>query len=129
MNFVKDQIVLVRDNDDECWEKATFIEKTSFHFYEVSKKELYNQCIPFDGNKHLHGSTQSPYPEDAESFGFGSRVYFYTEETDDWRRGIITKVNENKDGSYTFSILTKEGQNFITSNLNYIRHVTPSKEA
>lgn len=57
--------VLVRDDDDECWNAAIFS-----HFEESDPNYPYRamsiasncwrQCIPYDGNEHLLGTTNAP---------------------------------------------------------------------
>jgi hypothetical protein len=47
--------ILVRDIDDAMWIAAFFSHLRGERFYTVST--WYNQCIPYDGNQHLLGTT------------------------------------------------------------------------
>ena len=63
-NFHAGMPVLVRDNNDGMWQYLLFSHLQEcddydyFHF--VAGGIAYAQCIPFDGNKHLLGTTDMP---------------------------------------------------------------------
>lgn len=53
--------VLVRDNDNERWQAAfydQYLNGASPH--RVIGEGYFSQCIPYEGNEHLHGTTNSP---------------------------------------------------------------------
>ena len=57
--------VLVRDNDGESWEISIFgryVEGDPVFPY-ICINEHYKQCIPYEGNESLLGTTTSPKPE------------------------------------------------------------------
>lgn len=57
--------VLVRDNDGEFWEINIFgryVESDPVFPY-ICINERYKQCIPYEGNESLLGTTTSPKPE------------------------------------------------------------------
>lgn len=52
--------VLVRDNDKEIWECALYshyIKKNNSH---IANTMIWQQCIPYDGNQDLVGTTDKP---------------------------------------------------------------------
>ena len=57
--------VLVRDNDGESWETSIFgrYVKGDPVFPYICINERYKQCIPYEGNESLLGTTTSPKPE------------------------------------------------------------------
>lgn len=52
--------VLVRDNDNGTWniELFAFYSQKGYNYHCMCAN--YMQCIPFDGNEHLLGTTNSP---------------------------------------------------------------------
>ena len=57
--------VLVRDNNGEFWEINIFgryVESDPVFPY-ICINERYKQCIPYEGNESLLGTTTSPKPE------------------------------------------------------------------
>lgn len=62
-NFKPFDKVLVRDYDHETWEANFFKSKKEICgkdvlYYCISA--VWNQCIPYEGNEHLLGTTDSP---------------------------------------------------------------------
>lgn len=58
-NFHAGMPVLVRDNNEEEWRHTAFSHMTS-RFYEnkfAAGCTYWSQCIPFEGNEHLLGTT------------------------------------------------------------------------
>lgn len=51
--------VLVRDDDDESWEICLFghCDESEFYQYKCINGCVYAQCIPYEGNEHLLGTT------------------------------------------------------------------------
>lgn len=54
--------VLVRDNDDDLWAVAFYSHKinNSGYPYITCSNMFFMQCIPFEGNEHLVGTSNSP---------------------------------------------------------------------
>lgn len=54
--------VLVRDGDDEKWKPQIFscYVKDGIHIYYTLAEDSYAQCIPYEGNEHLAGTTDKP---------------------------------------------------------------------
>ena len=50
--------VLVRDNEDDIWEVSLFGYKDEL-YYRCDNGILWIQCIPYDGNEHLLGTTNN----------------------------------------------------------------------
>lgn len=60
--------VLVRDNDDELWEINMFSSETLYGadvWYQCISS-IWGQCIPYKGNEHLLGTTDSPQKEEEQ---------------------------------------------------------------
>ena len=51
--------VLVRDQDCDSWQISLFGYKNRY-YYRCSNGYSWNQCIPYKGNEHLLGTTNSP---------------------------------------------------------------------
>ena len=58
--------VLVRDKDDERWQAAFYdqylADEEKFPHHVISGA-CFTQCIPYEGNEHLLGTTDSPVPK------------------------------------------------------------------
>lgn len=51
--------VLVRDNEDDIWEVSLFGYKDDELYYRCDNGITWIQCIPYDGNEHLLGTTNN----------------------------------------------------------------------
>ena len=75
MEFKPKDWVLVRDDEKEKWKLdifSHFVDGASFPYNCVGS--YYIECIPFEGNEHLLGTSDSPEEEPNEEFKFGDRV-------------------------------------------------------
>lgn len=83
------QKILVRDRDRDYWRCGFFShmrEKTSFKY--VSTEGIWEQCIPYEGNEHLVGTSNSPTPPEPEQkFVFGDKVEV-SDDFSNWYRAI-----------------------------------------
>lgn len=55
--------VLVRDKDDERWQAAfydQYLADEEKYPHHVISGACFTQCIPYEGNEHLLGTTDSP---------------------------------------------------------------------
>lgn len=54
--------VLVRDDDDEEWKPQIFscYVNDGIYIYCTLAEDFYAQCIPYEGNEHLAGTTKEP---------------------------------------------------------------------
>nr|UVM96567.1 MAG: hypothetical protein [Bacteriophage sp.] len=53
--------VLVRDSDEELWATAFYSHKVKGYYpYKTAGSIGFKQCIPFEGNEHLVGTSNSP---------------------------------------------------------------------
>lgn len=108
--------VLVRDSDDEKWRAYLYSHKNSNHreyYHRMVGDVGFTQCIPYEGNEHLLGTTDSPEkperwkPKDGEmyyciawavSIGFFTvRSHWYSNEpfdTDAWKAGNCFRTEE-----------------------------------
>lgn len=64
-NFKPFDKVLVRDNDDKKWMLNMFshYDETAIKFHFVCLVSCFKNCIPYEGNEHLLGTTDSPKPK------------------------------------------------------------------
>lgn len=53
--------VLTRDNDTENWSVDFFSHIQGDEFKFITVGSCWRQCIPFEGNEHLVGTSDSPY--------------------------------------------------------------------
>ena len=72
--FAPFQKILVRDNDCDNWRCSIFshIREGSPYKY-VTIDSAWEKCIPYEGNEHLAGTSNSPTPPEPE-FKFGDKV-------------------------------------------------------
>lgn len=53
--------VLVRDYDEELWAAAFYSHKVKGYYPYITASSMgFKQCIPFEGNEHLIGTSNSP---------------------------------------------------------------------
>lgn len=52
--------VLVRDGDEQEWKCALFSHNTKNMYRFVASSLYWAQCIPYEGNEHLVGTTNKP---------------------------------------------------------------------
>lgn len=53
--------VLVRDDDNELWATAFYSHKVKGYYPYITASSMgFKQCIPFEGNEHLVGTSNSP---------------------------------------------------------------------
>lgn len=53
--------VLVRDYDEELWATAFYSHKVKGYYPYITASSMgFKQCIPFEGNEHLIGTSNSP---------------------------------------------------------------------
>ena len=83
--FKPKEWVLTRDNDDDEWTLNIFSHMHGEYFYCVST--MWEQCIPYDGNEHLIGTSDSPEEKPNEEFKFGDRVQ--CREDGEWMDGLF----------------------------------------
>ena len=86
--------VLMRDNEEAEWRAVFFsrYEQRSMKVYYITTGDVsYNQCIPYEGNEHLVGTTLSP--QEPEHFEFGDHVIVREQEHCDWVHGIYNRPN------------------------------------
>lgn len=104
--FKKGDLVLVRDSRVKAWIADRF---ESFdpsnedgEFY-ITTFSLWSECIPFEGNQHLIGTTDLPSeeqktPQPAEDGGLkaGDLVLVRDSDSQPWQADIFVKWSDNK---------------------------------
>ena len=98
-NFKPFDMVLVRDYDHETWKTNLFKSKKicgkDVLYYCISA--VWNQCIPYEGNEHLLGTTDTPdrYNLDKNTL-FGVKLKpGYVLEFGAEKRGVIFPIKAN----------------------------------
>lgn len=64
--FEYGQLVLVRHNNTNIWLPALFLsEHTKYgdYRYRMFGGNIYKQCIPYEGNEHLRGTSKNKEEE------------------------------------------------------------------
>ena len=100
MNLKPFQKVLVRDNDSESWagSEYSYTRKNKMGIEYVCTNGIsFAQCIPFEGNEQLIGTTM-PAPE-AKTWQVSSRVASFDKKftDDELRQFIENAVIKGKD--------------------------------
>ncbi len=90
--FQPKEWVLVRDDDDEEWTLNIFSHKSKNYFYCVSS--MWEQCIPYEGNEHLLGTSDSPEEKPNEEFEFGDKVKYCTGDGE-WVDGLFVMKDDS----------------------------------
>lgn len=89
--FKPKEWVLTRDDDDEDWKLNIFSHKGEDCFCCVSS--VWCQCIPYEGNEHLLGTTDDPEEKLKEEFKFGDKVKCFT--GDEWVDGLFVMADDS----------------------------------
>lgn len=94
--FQPKEWVLVRDEDRDTWKLdifSHFVDGAAFPYICVGS--YYEECIPFEGNEHLLGTTDAPEekPEE-EEFKFGDKVKYCTGDGE-WVDGLFVKKDDD----------------------------------
>lgn len=58
--FKRNDVVLCRDAEDEEWRKTSFVAKGSEQYPFQCLFYRWKNCIPYEGNEHLLGTTDKP---------------------------------------------------------------------
>jgi len=89
--FKPKEWVLVRDDETQKWKLdifSHFVDGISFPYICIGS--YYSECIPFEGNEHLLGTSDSPKEEPNEEFKFGDKVKCKRDKRDDtWVDGLF----------------------------------------
>ena len=98
--------VLMRDNDEAEWRAVFFsrYEKSSMKAHYITTGDMhYNQCVPYEGNESLVGTTDNP--KEPERFKFGDKVQVsnYGKE---WFNAIFFRYSISKE--YPYKVITEE---------------------
>lgn len=122
-NFHPFDRVLVRDRDDEKWQTGFFSHEEYNAFYVVSNAH-WLQCIPYEGNEHLLGTTDSPEPE----FKRGDLVLVWNDDIGRVRKGIRVYSHYDKELNkhMTYSALLKDGVTTEAYDWNYAEKFVPA---
>jgi len=88
--FKPKEWVLVRDDDGDEWSLNVYSHKHGDFFYGIGCG--WCQCIPYEGNEHLLGTSNSPEKKPNEEFKFGDKVKCKRDDT--WEDGLFV-VNDD----------------------------------
>lgn len=96
VKFEPFQRVLVRDEDMEEWDIDIFrnIIKVSYAPYQCFRNK-WKQCIPYDGNEHLFGTSDSPTPPERK-FEWGDKVEVRDNMEHPWRKAIFVSKSPSE---------------------------------
>lgn len=101
------QKVLVRDCENERWKASFFSHITTYNdrpIYVTTGLAFY-ECIPYEGNEHLLGTTDSPTPPETE-FRWGDHVEVKNIKDSDWKKAVFLYKTEQ------YFMALKEGESY-----------------
>lgn len=91
-NFKPFQQVLVRGNDTEEWVCGIYSHYDSVLKSHCVMGAFYNECIPYEGNEHLLGTTNEPKPKrwraEKEEFYYFVNDALYADSEEDMYSNI-----------------------------------------
>ncbi|MBO4714400.1 MAG: hypothetical protein J5615_11065, partial [Fibrobacter sp.] len=98
--FKPKEWVLVRDDDDNLWKLDMFSHKSTDGTYQCIGN-WYEQCIPYEGNEHLLGTSKSAdAPVNLGDWKVGDKVEVQCSGDDKWYSGEIVDIDpRHKSGS------------------------------
>ena len=79
--------VLVRDHPSQIWRADMFSNKGTDIYVCVGN--IWAQCIPYEGNEHLLGTTKDPASPEPD-FNLGDKVKVRNYPTQQWIKAIFT---------------------------------------
>lgn len=89
VKFEPFQKVLVRDDNTAPWDITFFKYLNKNSKYKFSGfNGCWKQCLPYEGNEHLFGTTASPTPPESP-LKWGDKVVVQESEEYPWRKGIF----------------------------------------
>lgn len=113
--------VLVRDKNTNVW-RADIFEKYEGSQYQCITT-LWKQCIPYEGNEHLLGTTETVEITDLNNnilFGIELKVGYVLEFKDSHSAGVIVPTNKDLAVSYLIGNWDYL-KNVIVDNITAIR--------
>ena len=90
--FKPKEWVLGRDDDGDEWSLNVYSHKHGDFFYGIGCG--WCQCIPYEGNEHLLGTSDSPEERPKEEFQFGDKVKYRTGD-DEWVDGLFIMKDDS----------------------------------
>lgn len=93
--FQPKEWVLVRDEDRDTWKLdifSHFVDGAAFPYICVGS--YYEECLPYEGNEHLLGTSDSPEEKPKEEFKFGDKVKCWTCD-DEWVDGLFVMADDS----------------------------------
>ena len=86
--------VLVRDDDKETWKLGIFshlVDRPSFPYVCVGNS--YDECIPYEGNEALLGTTDAPEEKKTDGWKVGDKVEVQYCDDNKWYTGTIVEID------------------------------------
>ena len=103
--FTPFQRVLVRYDNDCTW-SINFFERKCGEQYKCLTPGRWMQCIPYEGNEHLLGTTEDPTPPKPE-FKWGDKVEVRNYDNEPWETAVFIRYR-NSALQYQVMIMTKD---------------------
>ena len=102
--FQPKEWVLVRDDDDEEWTLNIFSHKSKDYFHCVSS--MWEQCLPYEGNEALLGTTDAP--KEKHVWHAGDRVDVLSDFDDMWHPGFIVEIDYTRsEAGFSYRVESK----------------------
>ena len=89
--FKPKEWVLVRDGKNDNWHLDIYSHMDDDY---ICVGNNWMQCIPFEGNEHLLGTSDSPEEKLKEEFQFGDKVKYCTGD-DEWVDGLFIMKDDS----------------------------------
>lgn len=97
--FKPKEWVLVRDTDEQNWRLGIYshYDKDCSNFPYRCVADNYTQCIPFEGNEHLIGTSKPAGPvEEFDGWKVGDEVEVEFCGDGSWHKGKVVRINPQR---------------------------------
>lgn len=114
--FQPKEWVLVRDEDRDTWKLdifSHFVDGAAFPYICVGS--YYEECLPYEGNEALLGTTDAP--KEKHVWHEGDRVDVFSDFDDMWHPGLIVEIDYTRSGRGFYYRVESEGFKSIFSNV------------
>jgi len=104
VKFEPFQKVLVRFNKQDTWKCNLYSHYEAHSKCHFCCGAYWNMCIPYEGNEHLLGTTDSPTPPKPE-FKWGDHVEVRNEESEQWRKAVFCSISQHNQHNFFYCLI------------------------
>lgn len=109
VQFKPFQKVLVRDSDNENWICNLFSHMYSGAY--ACMGQGWKQCIPFKGNEHFVGTTNTPIPK--YEYKIGEIVKIFSVMREEWCNAVYIRKDDTLENPHVCIILDEDYCSFV----------------